>query len=313
LLCKEDATFLVLGLGLFALIIQKRRWLGVSIVISSIFLWWLETAIIIPHFSPTHNYEYLGKMPFGISYFDNFKFCVYHPLLFIKFIFIKPKIEYIMRLLGPLCFLSLLSPLHCVLFFIPLSKNLLATNNNNIFYTINSHYSAGIIPFVFIAAIYGCHELLRKLKIKKCNVVVGSSLILFTLLFYGKTDGCRFSEFLNNIKVNRALEKIKVLDLIPPGASVLATNNLCPHLSHRKYLYDWDHTQGGRFIFPEYIAIDRGVFKSEYLSPKENAAIDNYLSLAETKGYKTIFNFGNHDFMILTCPKTGDEKRYKIL
>lgn len=302
-LCKEDTTFLVLGLGLFALIIQKRQWIGISFIILAVFLWWLETGILIPYFSPTHNYAYLSKLPFGASYLDNLQIGFFHPLLFIKFLLTKSKITYVLKLLGPLCFLSLLSPPHYILIFIPLFKNLLATAENSSFVEINQHYVAGVVPFIFIAAIYGCHGLLQKLKIQKANCLVGLLLMGGTLLFYGKTDGCRLAQFLNNMKVNHTLEKIRSLDVIPPDASVLATDHLCPHLSHRKYIYDWGHT-GGRFIFPEYIAIDRGVFRNEYLSPKENAMIDNYLSVAEAKGYKIISSVGYHDFMILEAPKT---------
>jgi len=299
LLCKEDATFLVLGFGLFALIIPKRRLIGLSFVAVSIFLWWLETGIIIPYFSPTHHFQYLSKMPFGVTYLDNVKFCFLHPLLFIKFIFSKYKISYILRLFAPLCFLSLLSPPQYILVFFPLFKNLLESPGSTLYCTFHFHYAAGVLPFVFISAIYGCHALLKKLRMSKSNVIVGLFLIGFSLLFFGETDGYRFAGFLNNMKVNHAFEKIRSLHLIPPEASVLATGDICAHLSHRKYIYDLSNTEG-KTIFPEYIVIDRGVFGNEYLTSKQNSTIDNYLSVAQRKGYKIISNVQNRSFMILT-------------
>ena len=166
LLCKEDATFLVLGLGLFAFMIQKRRGLGVFIVILSIFLWWLETGIIIPHFSPTHKYDYLSNLPFGATYFDNFKFCLFHPILFIKFLFTKIKINYVLRLLGPLCFLSLLSPPHYILIFIPLLKNLLGGDSSS-FIGINQHYGAGLYLLFLLQLFMDAAGCWRSLIIKK--------------------------------------------------------------------------------------------------------------------------------------------------
>ncbi len=302
LLCKEDTTFLVLGFGLFALIIQKERWLGISFVLLSVFLWCLETGVIIPYFSPTHKFEYLSRLPFGATYSDNFKFCFLHPLLFMKFVFCKYKIEYIIKLFAPLCFLSLLSPPQLILIFLPLIKNLLDDPQNRIYATLHFHYAAGIIPFIFISAIYGCDFLLKKFKIHKNSAVVGLLLIGFTLLYYGKTDGSVFSGYLNNMRINHTLDKIKSLDLIPPGASVLATSDICPHLSHRKYIYDWSHLEG-KVIFPEYIVIDRGVVGNEYWTPKENSMIDNYLSVARSKGYKIISNVQINGFMVLTRPK----------
>lgn len=236
LLCKEDTTFLILGFGLFALFVQKRRTLGISFIATAILLWILETKIIIPYFSPTHTYAYMAKLPFGATYSENLIFVLTHPLSFIKFIFLKCKIVYILRLLSPLCFLSVLSPPHYILFLIPLLKNLVAGEQNPLFFTINQHYHAGIIPFIYIGAIYGCGWLLEKFKITK-SYIVALVLIFFSLIFYGRSEGGMFAKFISNMKTNHTLEKIKYLNMIPPQASVSASPNLCPHLSHRKHIY----------------------------------------------------------------------------
>ena len=306
LLCKEDTTFLVLALGLYALLVQQRRWLGISFIAVAVLLWWIETGHIIPYFSPMHNYEYLSKLPFGTSYLDNFKFCFFHPVQFAKFIFTKQKIDYMLRLFGPLGFLSLLSPSQFILNFIPLLKNLLGTSKSSIYYTINTHYVAGVIPFVFISAIYGCHALMQRLTIKNGSIIVGLFLIGITLLFLGKTDGCRIAGFFNNMKINYTLQKIRALDLIPSDASVIATDNLCPHLSHRSIIYYLD-PRGEQPLpkdMPEYIAIDKG-----QLTPMEAEVIDNYLSRAESKGYRVVSSIQDNNFMILASSESGKETK----
>jgi hypothetical protein len=90
--------------------------------------------------------------------------------------------------------------------------------------------------------------------------------------------------------------------LIPPDASVLDSGDICSHLSHRKFIYEWNQT-GGKLIFPEYIVIDRGMFGKEFLTPEQNSAIDNYLSIAGSRGYKIIAKVQNSNFLILTHPK----------
>jgi len=301
LLCKEDTTFLVLGFGIFTLVTQQRRALGVSFILLAVFLWWLETGILIPHFSPTHHYDYLSKLPFGSTYADNVKFCLSHPISFIKFLLTRPKIEYITRLLGPLCFLSLLSPSHWILIFIPLFKNLLASPDKSIFYTINSHYVAAVIPFVFIGSIYGCQVVTQHFKAKNIGLIVGVCLLVSTLLFYGKSDVTRLGGFIKNMKVNHTLEKIRDLKMIPQDASVMATGNLCPQIAHRKYIYLWG-SPGTETIFPDYIAIDKVLVGNDSLKPEEISGIDHYVSLARSKGYTIIASVQNNTFMILERP-----------
>ncbi|MDE2232392.1 MAG: DUF2079 domain-containing protein [Candidatus Omnitrophica bacterium] len=297
LLCKEDAAFLVFGMGLFALGIQKRRGLGISLTALSVFLWWLETAIIIPYFSPTHKYAYLGNLPFGATYLDNFKFCLFHPLLFFKFLFTTHKVNYLLRMLGPLCFLSLLSP-QFILAFLPLFKNLLGSDSSS-FIGINEHYVAEAVPFIFIAAIYGGHWLLKRLKFKGSNVILSLFLIGSTVLFIGKSDGRRLSEYFTDINKNHTLDKIKALGLVPPGASVLASNDICPHLSHRKFIYEWGQTEG-KEIFPDYIVIDKDIGGGK-LTPEENTKINIYLNDAKSRGYKTIADIQDGRFLILSA------------
>lgn len=299
LLCKEDIAFLISALGIFTYFREKRRRLGLVLFILGIAVWIIETKMIIPYFNPLRKYPYMNRLPFGLTYADNIKAIINNPLLLGKLFIDKQKIEYLFKLFAPLGFLSLLSPAHYILFSVPLLKNLFVNSSFSGFYKISSHYTAGIIPFIYISAIYGVSWLLNKIHHRRKAAFISVLIILSSLLSYSKTGGHKFSRFLTSIKNDKTLQKLSYLKIIPKDASVVTNFNLVPHLSHRKYIFEWNPDANTSQI-TEYLVIDMTLL--EYLPKDIILRIEPYLKDIKRNGYKKIFSSPDENFLIFRNP-----------
>ena len=303
LACKEDAAFLVSAIGLYAAIFEKRRGLGVLLFIIGIAAWILETKFIIPAFNPARVYPYMDRLPFGTTYAANLKTVILEPALLAKLFLNNAKISYCLKFLGPLAFLPLLSPRHYILIAVPLLRNILPIDPNfSGHYNISSQYTAAIIPFVYIAAIYSAANLAARLKQTKAPLWIAIFIILTSLFYYGKTDAHKFRRFMTTIKENRTLEKISYLKQIPPEASVSTNFNLVPHLSHRKYIYQWNPSLKTSFTC-QYLVIDLTLL--DYMGKADAAAIGPYFIKISELGYKKIFENSEKNFFIYYNPSAG--------
>ena len=296
LACKEDVAFLVSALGLYMATFEKRRDLGVLLLVTGIVAWILETKFFIPAFNPARVYPYMDRLPFGTTYADNLKAVIHNPALLAKIFMNNAKISYCLKFLGPLAFLPLLSPRHYILIAVPLLRNILPIDPNfSGHYDITSHYTAAVIPFVYIAAIYGAANLAASLKQARAPLWIAVFILLTSLFYYGKTDAHKFRRFVTSIKENHTLEKIAYLKQIPADASVSTNFNLVPHLSERKYIYQWSPLLETSFT-SEYLAIDMTLL--DYMGKEDRAAIGAYLQEIGGFGYKLVFENPRKNFLI---------------
>lgn len=289
LLCKEDVTIIVAGLGIFVWFFQKRYKFASLLLLISVLGWLIETNLIIPHFANTKNYSCLSWLPFGQTYAQNINAVINKPSLLKDLFFGPGKINFYVKLFGPLGFISFLSPQHFVLFLLPLLEHILGSIGHPGMQTISSHYPAHTMPFIFIAAISGASLLIEFLlkkpkwenKRRNLNIVVSIYIILFSLLFFGKSDGHKFAKFIKGVEELRAKEIILSLRVIPADASVFAVNRLIPSLSHRKYIYIWKGLKNFRYN-TEYVVLHRD------LLDKESGQVSNILYVLNQQGYKNI-------------------------
>jgi uncharacterized membrane protein len=239
---KENVYAIASIFGIFLFLNTKnKRWLLLT-VFSGI-LFYVTLSKLIPaargeeHFALGYFQEY-GDSPIEIV--TNI---LLNPVNTIGNLLNAENLYYMYKLLLPLGFLSILSPLYLVFAVPDLLINLLSENEN--FRSLTFHYAAAIIPFIYISAIYTVKRLLR-LKINFLNT---RSMSYFVLIFslaatyaYGVLPGARNPsvEVFTNATFGR--EKIKeFLTLIPSDLSVASTNNLGAHLSHRTKIYTIPH------------------------------------------------------------------------
>jgi uncharacterized membrane protein len=146
---KEDQGFTVAAIGLIIALAYKRPRAGLLLAAWGLAWSFLAILVIIPHFSPTHDFMYWGNGG-GVSPVGG------HPSVagLIRQLATgwPTKLPTLALILLPTAFLSLWSPL--VLAAVP-SLLLRFVGNNPYYWGTDWHYNATVMPIVFIAAIDG--------------------------------------------------------------------------------------------------------------------------------------------------------------
>lgn len=282
-LTKEEIVLLVAMMGLYALFVEKRpRW-GVPIFAMGAAYFLLIMQVIIPAFNVGDTSQLVeGRYEaFGGSMGGVVRTALTDPLFTLSFLFSGDKPLYLASLLGLTGLLALFAPFVLAIPLPEIAINLLSDRPQMA--NVRYHYSAPILPFVYVAAAAGIRNMTGLLRQAANNRrrylswlrrispgdAVREKLPLFIalgiLLFGAQIDYDAgplplFSSPSNTSTVIHppSEEHLEALDeaisLIPDGAKVSATNQVGPHLAHRRHLY----------LFPtirdaEYIVLDETV------------------------------------------------------
>jgi len=268
LFLKEPLILSVAMMGAFAMIYHKMYKSGGFLLIGGLIFFFLVINLIIPYVSGTQYYGVLSNKGafsyLGEDIFQIIKTIFSHPLLVLKEIINVWKIGYLIFIFLPLMFIPFLSPL-CLLPAIPaLVISLLSRSPSH--YVIHHHYTASVIPAIFVSFVYGVKFLSQKTpwiniylgKILKINLTKDKMVknILLTVLiislyynvvlspspisifFWKKTEMARYyrSSYLVTQRdkiLNDAIKKF-----IPPDASVCSQNSINnSYLAHRDNYY----------------------------------------------------------------------------
>ena len=251
MMCKENVALIVLFMSLYWLWIEMRRgtssldWrnrlrrreiiyptcLSLFVVICFV----LAVYVIIPHFGS-------GEYPFFTLY-------GYNNIFGNLFMDVNTKLLYLFCLFGPLLFTSLLNP-PALLIGIPIfAQNLLSGITAT--YGIGFQYASLLIPWLFIASIYGIKWLLATQS--KSNKDIRTKFICI-LLPYAVVMALVLSP--SPIALSRNMPRLtshhtnlqQAISLIPEDASVYTLNNLFPHICQRLHAYT-DRPKWGLNIF----------------------------------------------------------------
>jgi len=258
--CKEEMSLLIGMMGLYALLLRKRKKLGATMMVVAAIWFYVAVYIVIPWANPQGKSQYLayyedwGDNPLEIA------------LAMIRqrawwLIFNKDNLDYLFRLLLPLAFLPLFY-LPILLIALPsLAINLLSGNmlmhRPEMF-----HYAGPIVPFAVLAAIWGAGFLLQHLGRRRSEGSRSLSyllpcLVLVCSLGYHRYRG--FSPLSVRFRWPVATEHHRLaqqlIDQIPPTASVSAQLNLNPHVSHREKLYIFPNVEDAEYIFLDVASI----------------------------------------------------------
>lgn len=205
---------------------NKNIMFGILVILISLIWFIVSMKVVVPYFRGSAHFALERYGDFGVN--------------LIKYIWHVDTARYFWFLLGPLGFLSLLSPALLVITIPEFAINLLSNswNMRNIIY----HYTAVVQPWIFIAAIYGIKKLVT------CNLKL-ETLILFIIIF----STLLFSYFKGPLPFSREAEinlgnyKIAeksdidnwVSQLKNDQIKVSATGNLSPFFTSRRYFYNF--------------------------------------------------------------------------
>ena len=250
LLVKEEALFAVLGLGLYVLIVQRKRLLGLTIILL-VGVWFIGLVGYIFPLLTGRNYFFARPHLFGqlgTSIPEIISTGVYRPAQVWGLLASSYNVELVWALLLPLAFMPL-AGIDLMLIAMPVFGMLFLTTTP----WLTSHYPAPLVPPMFFATIVGLRRLLT-LDTTKLQILIGrgrcigrlgwglvllfSSLISYGVLGAGPLGG-RFQPDL--LSVNGSLVQASTytqwINLVPRNAVVIAQEEVLPHFSARPYIY----------------------------------------------------------------------------
>ena len=248
--CKEEIALVVAGFGIWYAL-ARRRWVAGSVIAAVGGIWAaIAIAVVIPHYNAGAESDFYGRYSeVGGSAGGILKTTVTHPLRIAEAAFSSRDLHYLLELVAPLAGLCLLAPLVLVAALPELTINLLSATTTQT--SIHFHYTAGLIPPLVIAAIFGAKRLGRW-AVPVATVVVLAALIGNYRL--GPIPGWRHlpggQQF--QATAQRVTDHDRIADralaLIPARAVVSATNTLGAHLSARPRVLSFPFLQDATWV-----------------------------------------------------------------
>jgi uncharacterized membrane protein len=233
-LCKEEIALVVAGFGIWYVLARKRRLAGLLIAAAGAVWTAIAIGVVIPHYNTAAESAFYGRYSeVGGSAGGILQTLVTDPLKLAEAALSTRDLRYLLHLVAPLAALCLLSPLVLVAALPELAINLLSATTTQT--SIHFHYTAGLIPPLVVAAVFGAKRIGR--------VVPVATVVVLTAVagnyWLGPIPGWRHvpggQQFQATAARVTAHDRVaeRALALIPSTAVVSATNTLGGHLSER--------------------------------------------------------------------------------
>jgi uncharacterized membrane protein len=198
-----------------------------------------------------------------------------HPGRLAQILFQGQKLKFLAGIFGPVLGLTAISGFAAVLVLPTLA--ILLLSNYAPQYAFTSHYSAPLIALVIGTSILGFARLRPAFQRPVAGAVLASSLA-FSFFFGDLPFSRHFDPHMFEAE-SRYAAFVANLDRIPQDASVGSENNLTPHLSHRRFIYNLEF-EGAHNA--EYLALDVAALGGSA------AALQRQIASYESLGYRTI-------------------------
>jgi uncharacterized membrane protein len=251
LMCREDATLPVLGLGAW-LAVSRRRWLaGLATAGGALVLLVVDVYSLIPHFRHepyTHLWRYTGL---GHSLGEIVTTMILHPVRTLAGVVDAGRLRYLILMLAPLGFLPLLGGSDLLGVAPALLENLLS--KDPVLYNHRTQYQAFVLPFLLLAAIGGYSRLVAWRPGRWPSVALTAAFVLSLALASPLVNDLAVARWWPDPE-QRAVHAL--LARVPAAAAVSAPERYVPHLSERASVA----------IFPvgldhaDYVLVDERVF-----------------------------------------------------
>jgi uncharacterized membrane protein len=254
--------------------------LGLGVLAGSFAIFFAVVRVIIPAFGGgsyayfaarfAMRYAELGATPQEII-----GTAVTHPGRLAHLVFQAQKLKFLVGIFGPVLGLTAISGFAAVLVLPTLG--ILLLSNYAPQYSFTSQYSAPLIALVIGTSILGLARLRPSFQRPIAAAVLASSLAFSVLL--GDFPFSRHFDPRQFESEPRYAAFVHNLSRIPPGASVGAENNLTPHLSQRRFIYnlEYEGPEDAQYLALDVAALGRNV-----------AALQQQIARYEALGYRVI-------------------------
>jgi hypothetical protein len=191
------------------------------------------------------RYRSVGGTPQGIAHklFTD-------PVAFVHAFATGPKALYLGLLLVPFLGLWLLEPLLLLGALPDLAINLLSSQPNQTL--IGYQYTAGIVPFVVAASIFGTKRFPNQAARLSLWALAGAAAVaLWSPIYLGAND-------FRALGSPATAAKARALSMIPAGVPVSASNQLGGHLSERRYIYEFPYIRRAHWVIVDINDVTQG-------------------------------------------------------
>ena len=249
---KEEIALVVAGLGVWYAFAHGRRLAGAVVVVAGVAVALVAIELVIPHFNRAGTssfftrYSQVGSTPGGIVHT-----ALTDPWKIVTTALTGRGLGYLARLVLPLALVVLLAPLALIAALPELAVNLLSAASTQT--SIRFHYTAGLIPVLMAAAVFGAARLARlRPGVPVVTLVVAATVAANYLL--GPVPLWRYFPGGEQQQAHAAdaseHDRIAAgaLRLIPQDAVVSATNSLGAHLSARRRVLSFPYLQDAQWI-----------------------------------------------------------------
>jgi len=233
--CKAVLSLTVAAMGLWLIVVEKRKWYGIIALASGIGWFIIATQIIIPAFGSEASIvrHVVRYKDLGNSFSDILLNILTEPYMLLNHVFSVGILEYLVLLFSPVIYIFATKNLRPLLQLIPaapaLVMNILSSESAQ--RDLVHQYSLPIVPFVFLVVISylqstpSLHRLInyRGYRMILCWAVL-AFLILSRLSFF-------FGSYYNSIDTLQSTRE--AIAKIYSNESVLTTAEIAPHLTHR--------------------------------------------------------------------------------
>jgi len=245
---KEEIALVVAGLGIWYALTHGRRWTGAAVAVAGVAVALIAIEVVIPHFNRAGTssfftrYSEVGSTPGGIVHT-----ALTDPWKIVTTAATGRGLGYLAQLVLPLAFLVVLAPLALIAAVPELAVNLLSAATTQT--SIRFHYTAGLIPVLIAAAVFGAKRLPPRIPV--ATIVVVTALAANYLLgpaplwrYFpgGEQHQARAADVSEHDRI-----AARALRLIPPHAVVSATNSLGAHLSARRRVLSFPYLQDAQW------------------------------------------------------------------
>jgi uncharacterized membrane protein len=246
---KEEIALVVAGLGIWYALAHGRRWTGATVAAAGVAAALIAIEVVIPHFNRAGTssfftrYSEVGSTPAGIVHT-----ALTDPWKIVTTAVTGRGLGYLAQLVLPLALLVVLAPLALIAAVPELAVNLLSAATTQT--SIRFHYTAGVIPVLIAAAVFGAKRLPPRIPV--ATIVVVTALAANYLLgpvplwrYFpgGEQHQARAADVSEHDRISA-----RALKLIPPHAVVSATNSLGAHLSARRRVLSFPYLQDAQWV-----------------------------------------------------------------
>jgi uncharacterized membrane protein len=278
-LTKEEIGLVVAAMGLWHMLSRRRARVGGAVAVLGTAWSIIAISVIIPAAGDGESdfydrYEEVGGSPLGLL-----ETAVTDPWRILSAAFDERGAEYLAELVLPLAVLPLLAPAALLVAVPELAINLLSSTATQT--SIHFHYTAGVVPGLVVASVFGAARLSRLRPGVAGQLGVATvALGLVASLWLGPLPE-RIDDY-SRIEHDRVAAE--AVELVPQGEPVSATNTLGAHLSERRRVFSYPVIREARWI-----AVDeRRPSLGDRLNPPE--AAESIAALRGDRAWRIVFD-----------------------